>query len=129
MSLRTIRKARLLSPLFIALALAVPIAVAVATEPVQLSPRHATLLRCSAAFALVAQRQAAGDPAVLVWPAMAERGQEYFVRAGAEIMDGAGLGRERLGELIRAEATTLAAPDALGAAMPDCLASLDASGL
>ena len=129
MSIHTIRIARALAPCFLPLALAMPAAPAAAADATPLSPRHATLLRCSAAFALGAQRQAAGDAAALAWPRLAERGQEYFIRAGAELMDGAGLNRDGLGQRIRDQARGLSAPGALSAAMPDCLASLEASGL
>ena len=135
MDLHTMRITRALSPARLPLTLAILAAVlaparAVADDAAAaLNPRHATLLRCSAAFALAAQRQGAGDAAALGWPRLAERGREYFVRAGAELMDNAQIGRDRLSALMHDQARALDAPGALEAAMPDCLASLDASGV
>ena len=93
-----------------------------------LSPDHQFKLRCAAAFARVAEGQAGGDPVAKAYPALAERGREYFVRAGAEAID-AGLTREQLAQHLQAASRDLADPVALDAAMPPCLASLEASGL
>jgi|GEM_PF-1592511 len=71
MDLHTMRIVRALSPARLPLTLAILAAVlaparAVADDAAAaLNPRHATLLRCSAAFALAAQRQGAGDAAAL----------------------------------------------------------------
>lgn len=118
--------AGLLAPLGLALAalLAVP---APAAEP--LDPGQRFTLHCAAAFARVAAGQAQGDPALAAYPPLAERGREYFVRAGAEAMDAAGLTREELQTHLQAEMAALAEPGALEQVMPLCLKSLEESGL
>lgn len=97
---------------------------ALAQAPAPLSLDHRMLLRCSAAFALVANRQANGEPAALVYPPMAARGREFFVRASARVMDEAGLGRDALAAALRAEAAGLADEETLAALMPVCLGLL-----
>ena len=86
-------------------------------------------IRCSAAFALVADRQAKGDAAALEYPPMAERGREFFVRSGAQLMDQAGLTRETLTARLRREVDAIRAEGSLDEIMPPCLVLLDASGL
>ncbi|MDD3799794.1 MAG: hypothetical protein PHE36_11530 [Novosphingobium sp.] len=100
---------------------------ALASAP--LTPAQQFKLRCAAAFSLTAAGQARGDPAMAAYPSLAERGREYFVRASAEAMDGAGLTREELAAHLQAEAAALGETDELARAMPLCLASLEASGL
>lgn len=87
------------------------------------------LLRCSAAFALVVTRQAAGDAEALAYPPLKDRGGEFFVRASARVMDEARLDRTQIAEALTAEARTLATPGALAPMMPACLAALDAAGI
>jgi hypothetical protein len=107
-------------------ALATPLA---AQQAPALSLEHRMLLRCSAAFALVANRQAAGDPEALAHPPLARRGSEFFVRASARVIDEAGIDREAVAVLLRREAQELLADSALADTMPPCLAALEASGL
>lgn len=114
--------------LLAALALAAPVA-AQAPTPKPLSLEHRMLLRCSAAFAIVANRQAAGDAAAQAYPPLKERGSEFFVRSSARVMDEAGLDRAALAEALAAEARALAEGDALAQIMPVCLTALDGAGL
>lgn len=115
---------------FLPFVVAALIAAPAATQPTpQLSLEHRMLLRCSAAFALVATRQAAGDPEAMAHPPLKDRGTEFFVRASARVMDEGGLDRAQIAQALTAEARTLAAPGALEPMMPACLAALDAAGL
>lgn len=116
------------------LAGAAPAAAAQATPDLdqaraKLSPEHRMLLRCSAAFAVNLQRVAEGTADAALPTSLPERGREYFVRAGAQLMDEAGLTREEIAALLKEEAARLAEPVALAVAMPGCVASLEASGL
>lgn len=85
------------------------------------------LLRCSAAFALVAYRQESGDPEVAQYPPLKQRGGEFFVRASARVMDEAGLDRAAISKALEAEARALLQGGTLTAIMPVCLSALDAS--
>ena len=114
--------------LLAALAALLPLAGA-AQEAPQLSLEQKTLVRCSAAFALAANLQESGDKSVREIPELRARGQEYFVRAMATLMDQTGLGREAVAALLKAEVGALAEGDALAKAMPPCLVSLETSGL
>lgn len=113
------------------IAMAPPAAVAQQPSPPSssLSLEQQTLLRCSAAFAIGARRQAEGDPQALGWPPLAERGSEYFVRASAKVMDEAGLTREAIIQALSGEARALGEAGALERVMPACLLSLESSGL
>ncbi|MFA9200779.1 MAG: hypothetical protein ACEQR8_06265 [Cypionkella sp.] len=113
-----------LAPL--ALLLAAP-AHAQAPEPAPLTLQQASALRCSAAFALGATAQARGEGRQ--WPALAERGREFFVRSSARIMDETGWSRDLVAFRLAEEAKALREPAALAAAMPPCLLLLDAAGL
>ena len=86
-------------------------------------------IRCSAAFAMMAERQAQGDTAALEYPPLALRGQEFFVRSNAQLMDEAGLDRATMRSLMRAEAQAIVADGSLHDLMQPCLLLLDASGL
>lgn len=95
------------------------------------------LLRCSAAFAMVAGEQQRGVARANAYPALAQRGREFFVRAGARLMDERHLSREQIEAEVRTEATSLQ-ENAARAANPDkflddvmqpCLIALTASGL
>ena len=114
--------------LLAAAALAGPAAAQVA-PPQRLTVEHRMLLRCSAAFALVAARQDAGDAEALAYPPLKERGREFFVRASAKVMDEARLDRAALAEAMRREAEAVVDEDALGRIMPPCLDALAAAGL
>jgi hypothetical protein len=104
-------------------------------QPVSLE--QAMLLRCSAAFAIVADEQQRGVASARVYPPMAARGREYFVRSGARLMDELQLTREQLQARLQSEAEGLrhGAAEAgdsaayLDTVMQPCLAALDASGL
>lgn len=111
-------------------ALAVLAAVPVlAQERAPLDVSQRTALRCSVAFALVAEGQAQGDPAMAAYPELGTRGREFFVRNAAQIMDEAGLDRDAVAGLFAGELNELRADGALEAVMPPCLLLLDASGL
>jgi len=95
------------------------------------------LLRCSAAFGLIAGEQARGDEAANRYPPLAERGREFFVRASAQVMDELGLTSEQLRDLVNAEVETLQSEAAraedsrayVDSVMQPCLLALDAAGL
>lgn len=89
-----------------------------------LTLEHRMLLRCSAAFALVAHGQESGDAAMLSYPAVAVPGREYFVQAMARVMDETGMGREAVTEELTQEAQRLTTGDGIARIMPACLASL-----
>ncbi|OYW45928.1 MAG: hypothetical protein B7Z08_04715 [Sphingomonadales bacterium 32-68-7] len=109
-----------------ALLAAVP---ASAQAPAALSLEQRMLLRCSAAFALVANRQAAGDAEALGYRVAADKAREFFVRSSAQVMDEAGLDRPAIAAALQREAQDLLRPGALAAIMPPCLAALNASGI
>ncbi|AKQ43127.2 hypothetical protein CP97_03620 [Aurantiacibacter atlanticus] len=90
----------------------------------QISLEHRALLRCSAAFALIAHGQANGNEAAQAYPDMAERGREFFVRASAKVMDEAGLDRVQLEHAMSAEAQELWDTGTLDQVVPSCLALL-----
>lgn len=90
----------------------------------QLSLEQRMLLRCSAAFAMVAHGQENANAAALQYPDLAERGRDFFVRASARVMDEAGLSREALAQVMQAEAQDLWDNDTLDQVMPVCLSLL-----
>jgi hypothetical protein len=98
-------------------------------EAQTLSLEHRMLLRCSAAFALMANRQATGDAAALVYPPLQQRGQEFFVRASARVIDEAGLTRDSIAAALTGEALALQEGEALEQVMPACLSALESAGL
>lgn len=111
------------------------LAFALATSPVsafaqtpapQLSLDHRMLVRCSAAFAIVANGQANGNSNALRYPDMAERGREFFVRASAKVMDEAGLSREEISAALSAEAQDLWDEGTIDQVMPVCMGLLPA---
>ena len=114
-------------PFILAAALLAAPASAQAVPVPQLSLEHRMLLRCSAAFALVAYRQEAGDTSVQQYPPLKDRGSEFFVRASARVMDEAGLDRAAISQALEAEARTLLQGGTLTAIMPVCLSALDTS--
>jgi hypothetical protein len=117
--------------LLAALAALTPVSLAAqaAATPAALTLEQRTMVHCSAAFALVANRQQSGEQEALAFPAVAERGREYFVRAMASLMDSAGLDRTAVAGLLDAEARNLADSKELYKTMPACLLALEASGL
>jgi hypothetical protein len=89
-----------------------------------LSLDHRMLLRCSAAFALLANRQAGGEANALAFPPIGARGREYFVRASARVMDEAGLDRTAVAQALETEARDLVVNGTLAQIMPVCLSLL-----
>jgi hypothetical protein len=87
-------------------------------------------LRCSVAFGRVHKAQRAGEDGAAGYPVMAERGQEFFVRTTARLMDELGADRRTIMGLVMREHTALAeTPEQLDEVMPACLMLLDAAGL
>ncbi|MBD59337.1 MAG: hypothetical protein CL808_04350 [Citromicrobium sp.] len=127
--------ANLLSLVFIALQAApgatdaAPPASAAVQTPSPLPADQQGALRCSAAFALIADRQRQGDEAALAYPPLGERGREFFVQSGARLMDDAGLTRETIALRMRVEANRILEEGSLDEIMPPCLLLLEASGL
>jgi hypothetical protein len=115
----------MLTPL-LAAALALQAAPA---APPNLSQEDRALLRCSAAFALVAEGQAKGNAAAKKWPLVEVRGREFFVRALARLMDATGLDRGGISQLVGAEAQAIWDNGEVEKVMPACLVMLDASGV
>jgi hypothetical protein len=88
------------------------------------------LLRCSAAFALVAGEQQRSAPGAQASSPLGERGREFFVRSAARLMDELKLTRGQVEARLRQEAQALSArPARLAEVMPPCLSALEASGL
>ena len=114
--------------IFAAALLAAPASAQVAPAR-ELSLEHRMMLRCSAAFALVAHRQETGDVAMQQYPPLKERGSKYFVHASAKVMEQAGLDRPAITAALETEARTLLQGQTLAAIMPVCLSALDAAGL
>lgn len=98
-------------------------------EPAPLPQESRALLRCAAAFALVARGQADGDAAAKAWPDLTTRGREFFVRAMAQLMDETGRDRAGITALAQAEAQALTANDDVTKIMPSCLLMLEAARL
>ncbi len=121
----------------LALAAALLTAPATAQEAPRFTLEHRMLLRCSAAFAIVASEQQRGVASAAVYPPLGERGREYFVRASVRLMDDLKLTREQVEASLRSEvqglqkASSEAADPAtyIGSVMQPCLSALDASGL
>jgi hypothetical protein len=121
----------MLTPLIAAL-LAAQSAQAPAQPPAELPPlsqESRALLRCSAAFALVSQRQSIGEEAARKWPPLETRGREFFVRSLAQLMDETGLDREGIAWLAGFEAKALRDSGETDKVMPSCLVMLEASGV
>ena len=120
-----------------ALIAALAAAVPAAGQDVPPSFEQGMLLRCSAAFAIVANQQARGVPAAKAYPDLQARGKEYFVRASAQLMDQLHLTREQIAARLRTEvaaqqqaAASASDPKAyVDGVIQPCLQSLAASGL
>lgn len=111
-----------------AVAAAPPVKLIAPPTPV-LNGEQQAALDCAVSFGLIAGEQRAGRPGSNRWPAMGERHREYFVRVSAKLMDDYGIGREQIARLAQASAQRLVRDrQAIDAAMPTCLALLDASG-
>jgi hypothetical protein len=121
-------------PAFIAVAL---LAVPSAAQQPALSLEQRTLLRCSAAFAIIANEQQRGVASALAYPPLAERGREYFVRSSARLVDELQVTREQVEVMLRGEVEALQAGSMaaenpaqfVDQVMQPCLLSLAASGL
>jgi hypothetical protein len=119
------------------LAAAIIASPALAADTPKLDLEQKTLLRCSAAFAIIAYEQGKGVDSALAYPPLAERGKEYFVRAGAQLIDAHQLTHEQVDALYRAEikhlqdesATSDKPEEFVSALMQSCLLSLEASGI
>ncbi len=94
-----------------------------------LSSENRAIVRCSAAFSLIAYGQESGNADAQKWPAMSERGREFFVRALAGLMDETGLNRDGVSELVANEAQALINNGNLNDVMPACLLMLETSGV
>ena len=94
-----------------------------------------TALRCSASFAIAAAEQSRGAKWALAFPPLQARGKEFFVRAGARLMDEAGLSRAQVQALVQRQALALRADMAktgdpvmvFAGTMPLCLSLLEAA--
>lgn len=115
----------MLTPL---LAAALALQAAPAQAPI-LSQENRALLRCAAAFALVAEGQANGSVAAKQWPPLETRGREFFVRALAQLIDTTGLDRAGISRLVSAEAQVLWDKGDVDRIMPSCLLMLESSGV
>ncbi len=109
-----------------ALLLATPLA---AQEPAPtpapaLSLEQRMLLRCSAAFALVANRQQSGEEWALAYPPLDRNGRDFFVEASASLLDETQMSQDTLEQLLRVEAQQLLDQELLQAVMPVCLSLL-----
>jgi hypothetical protein len=105
-----------------AMAAATTAPLAAAARP--LSPAERMGLTCAGAFALVAAGQARGDAAMALYPPMAVRGREYFVRLAAQLMDDAGLDQAGVRAAAQAQVGPLRRAGVAGV-MPECLVALD----
>lgn len=108
-------------------------AAALAAQPVPAAPALSqddrALLRCAAAFAILAEGQANGNAAAKKWPPIEARGREFFVQVLAQMMDRTGLDRNGIARLISDEAQNLWDTQEAEKIMPACLVMLDASGV
>lgn len=100
-----------------------------AADAPALSLDQRMLIRCSAAFALVANGQESGEEAALTFPDLRERGREFFVRSSAQVMDEAGLDRQQISTILTAEAQDIRDNRSLETVMDVCLGVLNQSGL
>lgn len=86
-------------------------------------------LRCAVAVAVVDGLQKQGDENGTRYAAMGTRGQEFFVRSLAQVMDEADLSRTTLRLHVAEEVRRFEDREQLHAVMPGCQLLLDASGL
>ena len=94
-----------------------------------LTIENKAVIRCTAAFALVAAAQDRGDTNARQWPVLGDRGREFFVRTLADLIDEHDFDRSIIGALVRSEAVKLNASGETGAVMPGCLLMLESSGI
>lgn len=105
--------------------IAAPSAVAAQQADPQLTLEQRAMVRCSAAFALIANGQANGDSAALAYPDMRQSGREFFVRSLARLMEEANLSRDVVTVLLRDAAQDIARNGTLHDIVPVCLPLLD----
>jgi|GEM_PF-270783 len=98
-------------------------------KPKPLSLEDQAGLRCSAAFAIVARGQAKGAKNALAYPALDQRGREFFVRTSARLMDATGMDRNGVASALEAAAQQLRSEGGPEKIMPSCLLMLEGSGL
>ncbi|WP_353229953.1 hypothetical protein [Novosphingobium sp.] len=91
----------------------------------RLTPRDLHDLRCAAAVAMVATRQANGDAAALALPPLGIRGQRYFALTGERIAAATALSATVLRDVLTEAAQGLAHEGATAVAQA-CLADVDA---
>ncbi len=92
----------------------------------RITPVHTHDMRCAAAFAVVAARQAGGDPAALALPPLGLRGRVYMGKVGERVAREAGLPGDAVHDVLASAAQKLGPQGALAVAGP-CLAELDAA--
>ena len=97
-------------------------------EP-ELDLQQTMAMRCSIAFALVADWQADGEAAGDAYPPIEDRGREYFVRTMSRLMDETGMDRDELRAVLDQEVEEVQTGGMTEKIMPACLVALDASGL
>ncbi len=100
--------------------------VAESARETRLTSENRAAIRCSAAFALAANRAEMAGGAE---PDLRERGREFFVVTLAGIMDEHRLDRAAIEREVRAEAVRLNEAGEVDAVMPACLLMLQAAGL
>jgi hypothetical protein len=101
---------------------------AAGNEATPISLESRALLRCAAAFALIANDQEGGIENARNWPELGDRGREFFVRALAQVMDQTGFDREGIARAAGAEAEEIRRSGNLDKIMPACLVMLEESG-
>ncbi len=99
-----------------------------------LTLQQQTNLRCGVAFGMVAGYQEREEAPGAAYPAMEQRGMEFFVQTMAKIMEDERFTREVVTSLIGTEMKYFdygseEGYDSIQSVMPACLAILDASGL
>ena len=103
--------------------------VAAMAQVPTVSLEHRMLLRCSAAFAMVAHGQDLGNADALQYPRAPDAYREFFVRASARVMDEAGLDRAGISAVLQSEAQKLWDEGTLDQVMPVCLDLLSRSAV
>ncbi len=94
--------------------------------PTRLTSENRAALRCSAAFAIVSNREGEEQGASST---MSARGREFFVVTLAGIMDEHNLDRAAIEREVRREAESLAQTGEVDKIMPACLLMLQSAGL
>ena len=94
-------------------------------EVPELSLEHRMVLRCGAAFAMVAFGQENGNEDALKYPPMEPRGAEFFAVEVDRVMREAGLDDDQIVAALSAEADEIFQQGQLDEIMPACLSLLD----